>query len=169
MSSDIWGSSDAFHFLHKTSNEDVSIEMFVENLTGSAIHGWAKGGLMFRDSLAANSKHFSLFVTGSNGLANQWRSNSGGSSFNYHSTDTASRNVWLKITKTGNKLQAYYKTGENNNWSPFGSERTMSFSGKFYYGVAVTSHDNTKIAELIGNSFNERSPPEKMRLRRRSV
>jgi len=113
---------------------------------------------MIRDSLAANSKHFSLFVTGGNGLANQWRPNGGSSSFSHHSTNTASRNLWLKITKTGNKLQAYYKTDNTDNWFTFGSERTMSFSNTFYYGIAVTSHDNTKIAELTGQCFLDGSP-----------
>lgn len=114
---------------------------------------------MFRDSLASVSRHFSLFVTGNNGLANQWRSVSYQQSLSHHSTNAASRNVWLKITKRGNKFQAYYKTDNNDSWSTFGLEKTVSFfSGTFYYGIAVTSHDETKIAKLTCSKFASVAP-----------
>eukprot|EP00956_Cyclotella_meneghiniana_P019099 scaffold32470_cov37-Cyclotella_meneghiniana.AAC.1 len=130
--------------------------MFVESLTGSSLHEWAKAGLMLRDSLNENSKHFSLYVTGSNGLANQWRSSTGGTSSNANLPGSSNRNIWLKITKTGNVFQAYYKTNANNsNWSSVGSSQTIHFgSGIFYYGVAVTSRVQTSVATLSFKPFD---------------
>eukprot|EP00956_Cyclotella_meneghiniana_P008889 scaffold12152_cov52-Cyclotella_meneghiniana.AAC.7 len=156
---DIWHYSDSFGFHHRTISGDFSIEIYVENLIGTGLHDWSKGGLMIRDSLTNNSKHFSLFVTGSNGLANQWRPNSGGMSSSHHSKDIVSRNVWLKLTKTGNKFQAYYKRDSSDNWLTFGLERSISLSETFYYGIAVSSHDTTKFAYLIGKKFSIVSVP----------
>ena len=76
MHADIWDYDDEFHYFYQSAIGDVSIEIFVNSftLTGNigTINDWAKGGLMFRDSLDANSKHISLFVTGSNGLSNHY-------------------------------------------------------------------------------------------------
>eukprot|EP00956_Cyclotella_meneghiniana_P028803 scaffold68082_cov91-Cyclotella_meneghiniana.AAC.1 len=150
--SDIWGTSDSFHYLYGSTSGDASIEMFVESLTGSSLNEWAKAGLMLRDSLNENSKHFSLYVTGSNGLANQWRSSTGGATSVDNLPGSSNRNMWLKITKTGNVFQAYYKTSASNSiWSTLGSSQTIDFgSGIFYYGVAVTSHEATRVATLQG-------------------
>ena len=148
---DIWGTSDSFHYLYGSTSGDASIEMFVNSFTGTK--DWAKGGLMLRNSLEANSKHFSLFVTGTQGLSNHWRLEDGGQS--NHDTNyslPSNSNVWLKITKTGNVFQAYYKTSASNSiWSTLGSSQTIDFgSGIFYYGVAVTSHETTRVATLQG-------------------
>ena len=123
--------------------------MFVESFTGDDLYSWAKAGLMIRKSLNANSQHFSLFVTGSEGLANMWRSNSGGNSVSDINTGIGNSNIWLKITKEGNEFQAYYKTSADTDWSTIGSPTTIDFgSGSFYHGIAVTSHDTSKTAEL---------------------
>lgn len=179
---DIGGTSDSFHFFNKAAkNGDVSVEMFVKDFTGSGLHDWAKGGLMLRDSLNADAKHVSLFVTGSNGLANLWRSNSGGESEIYNKKDLSGsrkllepprpksrvtrrptprpthafpiRDVWLKITKTGSTVQSYFKRKYDSTWTQFGSDKKLSFSGTFFYGIAVTSHDTSKIAKLSSSSF----------------
>ena len=186
---DIGGTSDSFHFFNKAANGDVSVEMFVKDFTGSGLHDWAKGGLMLRDSLNADAKHISLFVTGSNGLANLWRSNSGGESEIYNKKDLSGsrkllesprfrtddkrpwvsrqtrrptphpthafpiRDVWLKITKTGSTVQSYFKRKYDSTWTQFGSDKKLSFSGTFFYGIAVTSHDTSKIAKLSSSSF----------------
>ena len=51
---------DSFQYLHGSTSGDLSIEMFVESLTGSSLHQWAKGGLMLRNSLDSNFKHFNI-------------------------------------------------------------------------------------------------------------
>ena len=140
------------------------MEMFVESFTGSSAE-WAKGGLMLRDSLNGDSKHFSLFVTGSAGVSNQWRSNTGGLTSGTPSNELSNKNMWLKITKTGSMFQAYYKTSASNTWSKLGSPQTIDFgSDIFYYGVAVTSHEITRVATLKGyvNTESSDSPGLKM-------
>ena len=153
---DIWDYDDEFHYFYQSAIGDVSVEIFVNSLTltgnTGTIHDHAKGGLMLRDSLDANSKHISLFVYGLMGLTNQWRIQDGG--FSYHDSNHSlpNSNIWLKITKTGNVFQTYYYT-DTGYWIPFGESRTLEFSNHFYYGIAVTSHDNDQIVELSGTSY----------------
>ena len=69
---------------------------------------------MIRDSLAANSKHFSIFMTGNGNGINpycEFRTENGEDSTDNYSGQTISNrtNIRLKIVKTGNVLRAYYK------------------------------------------------------------
>ena len=131
--------------------------MYVESFTGLNMDGWAKGGLMFRDSLNANSKNFCLLVTGDNGLRTQKRSTNGGSTTAPENNSNISKeSVWLKIEKTGDVFQAFYKTGSQypNSWEEFGDGQTIEFSSStFYYGVAVTSHKDDRTADLKFKDF----------------
>ena len=132
--------------------------MYVESFTGLNMDGWAKGGLMFRDSLNANSKNFCLLVTGDNGLRTQIRDGNGGSTVDpKESSSVPNGDVWLKIEKIENTFQAFYKTGSQhpgNSWVPFGASNVLYFSSStFYYGVAVTSHKDDRTADLKFKDF----------------
>ena len=54
---DIWYRSDQFHYDYYIASGDVTIEMLVDSFVTEHIAG--KGGLMIRETLAPNSKHFS--------------------------------------------------------------------------------------------------------------
>src|SRR4029453_8723191 len=51
---DIWGSADAFHFAYQTLVGDGQITARVGTQESTA--GWAKAGVMIRESLNANAK-----------------------------------------------------------------------------------------------------------------
>eukprot|EP00956_Cyclotella_meneghiniana_P022986 scaffold44116_cov37-Cyclotella_meneghiniana.AAC.1 len=155
--SDIWNREDSFQYTYGSTSGDVSIEMFVESFTGNSLHQYAKGGLMLRDSLSGNSKHFSLYVTGENTVNNQWRLNDGELT-NQYGISIGTKTAWLKITKTGNVFQAYYKTSVDtfSSWNTLGSSQTIYFGSSddiFYYGIAVTSHARNRLATLKGKGF----------------
>ena len=154
---DIWNREDSFPYTYGSTSGDVSFEMFVESFTESFLNKYAKGGLMLRDSLSGNSKHFSLYVTGSNTVNNQWRLNDGEST-NQYDISIGTKTAWLKITKTGNVFQAYYKTSSDtfSSWNTLGSSQTIDFGSSddiFYYGIAVTSHATNRLATLKGKGF----------------
>lgn len=152
---DIWENSDAFHYLYASTSGDSSIEMFVKSFTGTSMDDWAKGGLMIRKHQGAKSEYFSLLVTGGKGLSNQWRSADAGTSVSHRVSDARNQNIWLKITKTGNTFQAYYKFSTGANWSTVGSSRTINFgSDSFYYGIAVTSVDTSKTAKITSSNWS---------------
>ena len=150
MPTDIWNYADGFHYLYQSAIGDVSVFMRVDSFTATNITAWPKGGLMLRNSLDANSKHFSLFLTGSEGLSNQWRLQDRGISSAHTNNSLPNSNIWLKITKIGNVFQTYYGTNPDY-WIPFGANRTLEFSDHFYYGIAVTSRDIRNEVTLSGS------------------
>ena len=133
---------------------NIEIVMYVETFISTDqeedLYEWAKGGIMLRDSLQTNSVNFSLFKKASKGITNQYRTSSGGDTYN-QSYGTSSQPVWLKVTKTGSIFTAYYKYSANADWSKLGDSQTINFSGTFYYGIAVCSHNKRN----NGNDVND--------------
>eukprot|EP00956_Cyclotella_meneghiniana_P011857 scaffold16660_cov35-Cyclotella_meneghiniana.AAC.2 len=109
---------------------------------GTNLHQYAKGGLMLRNSLDANSRHFSCYVTASNTVNNQWRSNDGELT-NQYGISIETRTAWTTYT---------------NDWNLHGQSHTLDFSDIFYYGIAVSPYVNGNIVELRGTSFVEIDP-----------
>ena len=84
---------------------DVSVEMFVESFEGN--QKWMKGGLMIRESLDANARHFSILMTGNgNTLITERRGAVGGSTDYERPENIDDRQLHLKISKQGNVFQA---------------------------------------------------------------
>jgi hypothetical protein len=151
---DIWGNTDAFHFVKRPAEGDISVEMLVDDFI-SAGHWWAKGGIMIRDTLDPRSMHYSLYMTTEgNSLANQYRSCTGCGSGHSNMPSVKDRSVWLKIIKIGNVFEAFFKRIGDTEWSKIGVTKTINFSSSsFYVGIAVTAHDSGKLAELRGSDI----------------
>ena len=98
---DIWGTYDSFHYMYIESSGDATVTALVEGFSGAnggQIDAWAKGGIMFRDTLSPYSAHYSFYKTNKMGLANQYRSSNGG--ITYHTGfQTDEECVWLRVTK----------------------------------------------------------------------
>ena len=152
---DIWGNSDRFHYLYASTSQVASIEMFVKSFTGANMHEWAKGGLMIRKHPSPVSEYFGVLVTGSNKLRVQWRSSHKGTTHKAEAARVQNSNIWLKITKSGNTFNAYYKINADDSWTEIGSEKTINFgSDPFSYGIAVTSSDVAKEAKLEASRWS---------------
>ena len=148
---DIWGRNDQFHFDQHSVYGDLSIEMHIDSF--DVDEDWGKGGLMIRDTLATNSKHFSVYMTKGR-LANQWRPCTNCNSGHNDYPRNWDRSLDIKITKTGNVFEAFFKKLGQDEWVKFGVTRTIDFTNEYFYvGMAVTSHDNSKTAELKGEDF----------------
>eukprot|EP00956_Cyclotella_meneghiniana_P000633 scaffold681_cov25-Cyclotella_meneghiniana.AAC.4 len=152
---DIWGNSDRFHYLYASTSQVASIEMYVKSFTGVNMQEWAKGGLMIRKYLSPQSPYFSVLVTGSNKLQVQWRDSDKGTTHKVEAAIVQKSNIWLKITKSGNSFEAYYKINANDSWTEIGSKKTINFgSDPFSYGIAVTSSDVAKEAKLEASRWS---------------
>ena len=130
-------------------NGNVEMEMLVESFT--AFDPWAKGGIMIRESLRTDSKYFSVFLTGSNGLLVLCRSDANSQPFEIPLSTFLDKQLYLKITKQGGVWRAYYRKIGFTFWEAIGHEIDFPFTNDFFVGVAVTSHDNSKVAELNAN------------------
>ncbi len=146
--SDIYGYNDGFHYMYVETSGDVTFTALVESL--SASRSWAKTGIMFRDSLSSASSHYTMYLTRSKGVANQYRTCTACSTYHAQSWLYSPSKVWLKVTKVGNVLTAYYRPAysTSSTWYQFGVSLSMVNirSTGYYVGIAVTSRTNSGLA-----------------------
>jgi len=78
---DIWNSADKFRYVFQAISGDISITARVLNMQNTA--GWAKAGVMVRETLDASSQYVINFMSPANGTALQQRSGTGSSAFHF--------------------------------------------------------------------------------------
>ncbi|MEJ2705668.1 MAG: hypothetical protein P8Z79_24795, partial [Sedimentisphaerales bacterium] len=93
---DIWGTADQFHYAFKTLSGAGSIVARVVSIQNTS--GWAKAGVMIRETLDAGSKHAFACVTPANGVAFQGRLDTDGASFNTNQTGLTAP-YWVKLER----------------------------------------------------------------------
>src|SRR5208283_1624146 len=99
-SGDIWGTSDSFQYGYQPLNGNGQIVARVLGMEG-ATNGWAKAGVMIRETLDPHSRQAMLVETVGNGLAFRWRAEPGGATGNTGgSVGTAP--WWVKVIRYGN-------------------------------------------------------------------
>ena len=146
---DIWGNSDGFHYAYVPLSGDGEIIARVTD-NGFGSNTWAKGGVMIRETLDADSKHAMMVVTGGegSGKAFQCRSTTGGTSFSSHGGPQVSPPLWVMLERRGNTFTGYY-SNDGVNWvrqpSSFGwdgtnNPRIVLMDTDVYIGLCVTSH-----------------------------
>lgn len=146
---DIWGTSDAFHFVYRTLSGNGEVIARVAH-AGSGSDLWSKGGVMMRETLAPGSKFALMALTGGagGGLAFQNRPTTGGSCHSAHGNPTAAAPYWVKLTRAGNTITAY-SSANGVDWAPqpAGVETDASpnpveipMAADVLVGLFVTSH-----------------------------
>ena len=139
---DIWGSADQFRFAYKKLTGDGSIVVKVNSL--QMTDGWAKAGVMIRESLAAESAHAATVVTPSYGVSFPWRAFTGDASSQVNQTGVKAP-YWVRLTRTGNTFKAEH-SADGKTWSIIGADATLSqhditMSSSVYIGLCLTSHN----------------------------
>jgi regulation of enolase protein 1 (concanavalin A-like superfamily) len=147
---DIWGTSDEFRFVSLSLTGDGTIVARVDAFT--AANEWAKAGVMMRESLAAGSKHASMFLTPShNGPAFQRRVATGGSTTSTGG-GSGTAPAWVRVERAGNRFTASHSLN-GTSWTVVGSE-TISMAATIQVGLAVTSHDPGSLASAAFSSVS---------------
>jgi endonuclease/exonuclease/phosphatase family metal-dependent hydrolase len=132
---DVWGTSDAFHFVYRALSGNGTIVTRVAGI--ERVSSWTKVGVMMRESLAANSRHAFMLMSPGNGAAFQRRASTGGSSTNT-SGGSGGASYWVKLTRSGSTFTAY-KSSNGSTWTRVGSH-SISMASTIYIGLAVSSH-----------------------------
>jgi glucosylceramidase len=137
--SDIEGTSDAFRYVYQSCSGDSELRARVTTMGNT--DPWAKAGIMFRDSTAANAINVSLFLTASNGVEVQRRTTTGGI--------TASTVVsglgaprWLRLTRAGNSFNGCHSS-DGATWIQIAAGISVSIGSNALAGLAVTAHNNS--------------------------
>ncbi len=135
--SDIWNGSDQFHFVYQPMSGNITVIAQVTSIQPTDF--WAKGGVMIRETLAANSRHAMMALTSANGVSFQRRLATGGTST---STTVAGpvAPYWVKLTRTSNTFNAY-SSPDGTAWTLVGTD-TIAMANSVFVGMPVTSHYN---------------------------
>lgn len=141
---DVWGSADAFRYVYQPVTGDADIVARVAS--EEYVHAWVKGGVMIRESLAADSPHAFMLVSPGKGLAFQRRLVTGGLS-THTSGGGGAAPAWVKLSRRGNTLTAY-RSADGTTWATVGSD-SITMPSTVYVGLAVSSHDTAQLATVV--------------------
>ena len=142
---DIWDNADAFRFVYRTLSADCTVEAKVSSLTNT--NGWAKAGVMIRESLSPNARNVFALVTPTNGVGVQARATTGGStSFNAGPWGAAAP-YWVRLVRTSGRVAAYV-SANGTSWTLL---NTFDFptTAPVYVGFAVTSHNTSQLNTAV--------------------
>lgn len=159
---DIWNTADGFRFLYRTLAGDASITARVVSLSNT--HGWAKAGVMIRESLAAGSRNAAALVTPANGIVAQSRSSAGGTTSSIGGPWGVSPPYWVRLERTGNTIVAS-SSRDGVSWNPVGTF-AVDLGATAHVGLVVSAHNNGALATAVfdnvsatGSSGSSTPPP----------
>ncbi len=144
---DIWNRVDAFHMAYRLWDGDGQITARIVSLQQS--DPWAKAGVMFRETAAADSKYVALLVTPANGAFLQERPLTGGFSDNKEAP-SATVPCWFRLVRSGNTFIGYL-SDNGSNWSQTSSV-VVPMSKQFHVGLALTSHNRSVLNSALFDS-----------------
>ena len=153
---DIWNAADAFRFVSQPVTGTCEVRARVLNVQNT--DGWAKAGVMLRETTAAGSRNVAMVVTPGNGVALQVRSTTGGS------TTSAvigglSAPLWVRLARTGsNSFSGCYSTN-GVDWTQVGATTSLSLTTSLLAGLAVTAHNNSMLCSAGFDSVSVNQPP----------
>jgi hypothetical protein len=149
---DIWNvngvEADEFHFAYKMLTGTGSIIAKVQSVDNT--NGWAKAGVMIRETLDADSAHAFACITPANGVASQGRPDTGAASFNTNQTGIASP-YWVKLERSISGLFTVSHSANGSNWQPVtgATPQNIPMGSNVYIGLAVTSHDAALTCQAV--------------------
>ncbi|EHB58540.1 PKD domain containing protein [Mycolicibacterium rhodesiae JS60] len=134
---DIWGESDQSHFVHQTLTGDGEI---VARVTAQEMgtDGWAKSGVMIKQSTSAGSSYALLAVTPEHGITFQHNFTGDTGTAPYALPD-----AWLKLSRSGTEVTGYV-SADGVNWAQVGAT-TVALGADSEIGLFVTSHNGSQL------------------------
>jgi hypothetical protein len=149
---DIWSvngvEADEFHFAYKMLTGAGSIIAKVQSVDNT--NGWAKAGVMIRESLNPDSAHAFAAITPANGVAAQGRPSIGGVSFNANQSGITAP-YWLKLERSvsGNFTVSHSANGTGWQAVTGATPQNIPMGSNVYIGLALTSHDAAKTCQAV--------------------
>jgi hypothetical protein len=136
--SDIWGTSDQFHYGYQAAMGDQTITAQV--LSQNNPNAWAKSGVMIRETTAANASYVGVYVTPGNGVSMQYRNGTGTSAIDLGRQAGLSAPYWVRLVRLGNTFTGY-SSADGVSWSQVG-QVDVGMAGGVTAGLAVCAHNN---------------------------
>jgi len=145
---DITGPADEFHYAYKTLTGPGAIVARIDSVQNT--HGWAKAGVMIRETLDPNSAHAMAFVTPGQGVVLEYRLAAGQNNVGAAAQETAiTMPHWVKLERdaAGNFTASHSTNG--SSWTAIQSSipQNIQMASSVYIGLALTSHDASATCE----------------------
>jgi hypothetical protein len=138
----IGGAADGLSYVYKAVTGDATITVRVAANTWAG-GGAQKTGIMMRESLSSNAITFSM-TSGDGGVreARFGRRTSTGGSMSFQTGNAYTRAPgWFRLQRAGNTVTASQST-DGRTWFTVGAPVTVSMSGTYYVGLAVSSNSS---------------------------
>jgi hypothetical protein len=142
--SDIWGTSDSFHFVFAPVTGDW--QMVARVLGQQRTDGWAKAGVMMREGLDPGARHLFAALAPDYGTCLIARTNYGGTSYRWPNLVMAAPPVWLKLVRRGTQFQAQ-RSLDGLEWELIAEVR-VALGERLYAGLAVSAHNTGAVAQV---------------------
>jgi hypothetical protein len=133
---DIWGTADAFQFVHRTARGDGEIVARVASV--GSTHRWAKAGVMIRQGESASAPFAMMVVTPGLAVAFQYRTAAGANARSVAGRPSAAPQ-WVKLVRRGATITGY-QSGDGISWRRVGAV-DLAVGASTETGLVVTSHD----------------------------
>ncbi len=150
---DVWNTVDELHYAYTFASGNFDLVARVGSVQN--INQWTKAGVMIRESLAPGARHASVFVTPTTvkGIAFQQRPTTGGASVSTAGPSTTAP-VWLRLSRAGNDVTAYWRSGPAGAWTPIGTQTFSALTDGLIVGLAVGSHVHGTLASAAFDHVN---------------
>ncbi len=139
---------DEFHFAYKMLTGAGSIIARIDSVENT--NGWAKAGVMIRETLDGGSKHAFACVTPDNGAASQGRPDTGAASFNTNQSGLTAP-YWVKLERSISGLFTVSHSANGSSWQPVtgATAQNIAMGSNVYIGLALTSHDAALTCQAV--------------------
>ena len=155
---DIWGTSDAFHFVYQSLAGDGVIVARVSGVQNT--NSYAKAGVMLRSGLTAGASHVILDVRPGGSIEFMQRGSNGGAT-SYLGGANQGPPAWLRLSRSGSLVTAAVSSN-GSTWTTIGST-SVAFGSTVYAGLVVNSHDtstlNASTFDNVSVSAGSAPPP----------
>jgi len=145
---DIAAAADEFHFVYLPVTGNATI---VARVASQGTNSLAKAGVMFRESLDANSRHASMVLTRGLGVMLQRRMATGAIPV-YTQGPVVAAPYWIKLVRSGSTFTGY-ASPDGAAWTFVGSA-TFTMPSSLFVGLALTSRkDGTLNTSTFDGAF----------------
>jgi uncharacterized repeat protein (TIGR03806 family) len=133
---DIWDNADGFQFVHQPLHGDGRIIARVAAVGDT--DGWAKAGVMIRETTAPDAKHATAMITHDQGAAFQRRAAVGSASEHTAGPDVRAP-YWVMLERKGNAFTASVSP-DGQKWQKI-DQVQIPMAADVRCGLAITAHN----------------------------
>jgi ABC-type transport system involved in multi-copper enzyme maturation permease subunit/regulation of enolase protein 1 (concanavalin A-like superfamily) len=166
--------TDSFSFVRQPLTGNGTITVRVTSLTGehanlssgpaqvgsgmvAGLTGWAKAGIIIKQSTHQGSAYAAMMVTGSHGVRMQ--DNFTGDTAGMPGAVSAAHPRWLRLTRSGDTITGY-DSADGTRWTQVGTVQLTGLPSTVQVGMFATSPGYTVTQNSFGGSSNSGGPAQ---------